>query len=154
VASEPVVRQVFIDAPPEEIFPYLTQADKFVLWMGLSAQIEARPGGMFRVDPNNRDAMLGEFVEVTPFRRIVFTWGWEAPGHAMPAGSSRVEIELTPREGGTLLTLTHRNLPDDSREEHDRGWSHYLKRLAIATADAIDGFALGPPAPTGGQARA
>lgn len=139
MASEPVVREVFIDASPEEIFPYLTQADKFVLWMGLSAQIEALPGGIFRVDPNNHDAMLGEFVEVTPFRRIVFTWGWQEPGHSIPAGSSRVEIELTPHKGGTLFRLTHCDLPDESREEHDRGWSHYLARLAIAATGASPG---------------
>ena len=58
--------------------------------MGVSAVLDARPGGVFQLDPNHRDVIYGEFVEVVPFRRVVFTWGWKEPNHPMPAGSSRV----------------------------------------------------------------
>jgi uncharacterized protein YndB with AHSA1/START domain len=51
-----------------------------------------------------------------------------------------VEAELDPRPGGTfrmnvrgdgtLVRLTHRNLPPDEVATHQAGWSHYLARLA------------------------
>ena len=40
--------------------------------------------------------MRGEYVEVIPNRRVVFTWGWDAPGAAVGPGGSTVEIELEP----------------------------------------------------------
>jgi uncharacterized protein YndB with AHSA1/START domain len=76
--DEPVIKEIFIDAAPAEVFPYLTQSEKYVLWMGLAAEIDARPGGIFKVDPNTRDIIFGEFLEVTAPHRIVFTWGWKS----------------------------------------------------------------------------
>jgi uncharacterized protein YndB with AHSA1/START domain len=67
--DEPIVREIYIDASPEETFPYLTESDKYRLWMGLSAELDARPGGIFRVDPNGRDVISGEFVAVEPPHR-------------------------------------------------------------------------------------
>jgi uncharacterized protein YndB with AHSA1/START domain len=64
-----------------------------VRWIGVSAVLDARPGGVFQLDPNHRD-VYGEFVEDVPFRRVVFTWGRKEPNHPIPAGSSRVEIDL------------------------------------------------------------
>ena len=128
-AEKPIVKEIFIAAAPEEIFPYLTQADKYILWMGLSAEIDARPGGIFKVDPNTLDVIHGEFIEVIPPKRIVFTWGWKEPGHPVPAGSTRVEIDLILQNGGTLLRLTHYGIPDIMRDCHEFGWSHYLSRL-------------------------
>jgi uncharacterized protein YndB with AHSA1/START domain len=138
-ADEPIIKKIFIDATPEEIFPYLTQSEKYVLWMGLAAEIDARPGGIFKVDPNTRDIIFGEFLEVTPSERIVFTWGWKEPDHPVPAGSTRVEIDLKPLDGGTLLRLTHHGLPEVMRDRHEFGWSHYLGRLKIVTAGGDPG---------------
>ena len=63
---------------------------------------------------------------------MVFTWGFEGDGQALPAGASIVEIVLRPVEGGTEVRLTHRDLPDALREGHGAGWTHYLGRIAIA----------------------
>jgi len=132
--DEPVIREMYIAASPEEVFPYLTEGDKYVLWMGLAAEISARPGGVFRIDPNTRDIIAGEFVEIIAPRRVVFTWGFAAAGHPMPAGSTRVEIDLEPHEGGTLLRLTHRGLPADMKQRHESGWDHYWNRLQMVMA--------------------
>jgi len=82
--AEPLVKEIFIDARPEEIFPYLVKADKYLSWMGVSAELDPRPGGIFQVDPNGRDVILGKFVEVDPPRRVIFTWGWKDPTHPVP----------------------------------------------------------------------
>jgi hypothetical protein len=42
-----------------------------------------------------------------------------------------VEIDLTPQGAGTLLRLTHRDLPPGEVPAHQAGWSHYLERLAV-----------------------
>jgi uncharacterized protein YndB with AHSA1/START domain len=137
--SEPIIKEIFIEATPEDIFPYLTQGEKYVLWMGLAAEIDARPGGIFKVDPNTLDVIHGEFLEVSPPTRVVFTWGWNEPGHPVPAGSTRVEIDLIPQNEGTLLRLTHIRLPDDTKDRHEFGWSHYLGRLKIVMAGGDPG---------------
>jgi uncharacterized protein YndB with AHSA1/START domain len=137
--DDPLIKEIFIDASPEDIFPYLTESDKYVRWMGVTAKLEARPGGMFRVDPNGRDVIFGEFVEVTPPTRVVFTWGWKEPGHPVPAGSTIVAIDLIRQGSGTLLRLEHRNLPAESKDKHELGWSHYLGRLRSLIAGADPG---------------
>ncbi len=53
----------------------------------------------------------------------------------VPPGSSLVEIDLIDRDGGTLLRMTHSGLPDAAQcAGHDKGWAHYLGRLAEAAA--------------------
>jgi uncharacterized protein YndB with AHSA1/START domain len=137
--DKPLVKEIFIDASPEEIFPYLTKSDKYLSWMGVSAELDPRPGGIFQVDPNGHDVIVGEFLEVDPPRRLVFTWGWKEQGHPVPAGSTRVEIELRPQGGGTLLRLTHFGLSGPSRDRHDAGWPHYLGRLKTVLAGGDPG---------------
>jgi uncharacterized protein YndB with AHSA1/START domain len=74
--NEPVYKEIYIQASPEQVFSFLSQHDKFPRWMGQALEIEARPGGKFRLDPNGKDLIRGEFLEVDPPRRIVFTWGF------------------------------------------------------------------------------
>jgi uncharacterized protein YndB with AHSA1/START domain len=84
-----------------------------------------------RIDPNSRDVIRGVVLEIVRPTRIVFTWGWERADSRVPAGSTIVEITLEPLGGGTRLTFVHCKLPDDMRDGHDSGWSHYLGRLKI-----------------------
>ena len=137
--DEPLIREIFIDARPEDVFPYLVEADKYLTWMGVSAELDPRPGGIFQVDPNGRDVILGQFLEVDPPRRVVFTWGWKDPAHPVPAGSTRVEIELRPQGSGTLLRLTHTGLAGPVRERHAGGWTHYLGRLKLVMSSKNPG---------------
>jgi uncharacterized protein YndB with AHSA1/START domain len=46
--------------------------------MGSKGTFDPRPGGIYRLEMNEGWIALGEFVEVDPPRRVVFTWGWEA----------------------------------------------------------------------------
>jgi len=129
VASDPIVKEIYIEAPPEIVFEFLTDPRKFLRWMGVMAELDPRPGGIFRVDPNRRDVIRGTYREVVPYSRVVFTWGWEEKGRDVPAGSTVVEIDLEPEGKGTRLKLTHRNLEGEARDKHEMGWAHYLGRL-------------------------
>jgi len=143
--AEPIVKELWIDAPPEVVFAYFTDADKYVRWLGLRAELDARPGGVFRVDPNGREWIRGRYVEVVPHSRIVFTWGYETPGHAVPPGSSTVEVTLTAKDGGTHVRLVHRGLPGPEQGGHARGWDFHLGRLTQVAAGFDPGGASSCP---------
>ena len=54
--------------------------------------------------------------------------------------SSLVEIDLVEQDGGTLVRFTHSGLPDaEERDNHGKGWKHYLERLAAAAAGGDPG---------------
>ena len=78
--------------------------------------------------------MSGEYVEVDPPRRIVFTWGWETELLQTPPQSTIVEVSLTAQGDDTVVRLTHRRLHSDAVAFHRAGWEHYLPRLAAAAA--------------------
>jgi hypothetical protein len=55
-------------------------------------------------------------------------------------GSTTIEIELIPNEGGTTLRFSHRGLPsEESAQSHAHGWDHYLDRLVVAAAGGDPG---------------
>jgi uncharacterized protein YndB with AHSA1/START domain len=132
--TEPLCHEVRIDAPPEVVFPYFTDPERLVAWMGVAALLDPRPGGALRVEVNGRDVVLGEYVEVAPPRRVVFTWGFAGPEALVPAGATRVEVTLEPDGDGTLLVLRHHGLDEAVRAPHLEGWAHYLARLRRAAA--------------------
>jgi uncharacterized protein YndB with AHSA1/START domain len=127
-----LVREIVIDATPETIWPFLTDADKHVEWLGTVAEVDARPGGTIRWTHANGDACSGRFVELVPARRIVFTYGWERSDVEVPPGSTTVEITLEPRGTSTELRLVHRGLAGPMADAHAGGWDNYLGRLATA----------------------
>jgi uncharacterized protein YndB with AHSA1/START domain len=134
-ATEPLRHELQIAAPPEVVFAYFTDPGRMVEWMGVGALLDPRPGGALRIDANGRDVVVGEFVELDPPRRVVFTWGFDGDQRATLAGSSRVEVVLEPEgSDGTRLMLSHHDLPASARPSHKQGWDHYLERLARAAA--------------------
>jgi uncharacterized protein YndB with AHSA1/START domain len=125
-----------IDAPPEVVYAYLTESTRWARWQGVSAKIEAVPGGAFRTTMVNGLIAEGTFVELVPNRRVRFTWGWQGSS-TMPPGSSTVTLDLVADAGGTMVTLTHDGLVVEERSVHEAGWRHYLTRLVTA-AEARD----------------
>ena len=136
-----VEHELRVDASPETLFAYFTDPARLASWMGSSATLDPRPGGVCRVDFEPRGASaLGEFVEVDPYDRVVFTWGWEQAFFSTPPQSTEVEVTFTPEGDGTLLRLTHRRLPSaDSGVFHRTGWGHYLARLAVVAGGGDPG---------------
>lgn len=129
-----VERELAIDAAPETVWEFLVDPDKATRWMGQSASLDPRPGGLYRIEIIPGEVAKGEFVELEPPRRLVYTWGWEPGGRAgkIPPGSTRIEIELIPAGDGTTLRFRH-DLPSaEAAESHAVGWDHYFERLVVA----------------------
>ena len=146
--TEPLVvrRETHIPAPPATVFAFLTDPGKILSWMGAEAKAEAHPGGLYLVQGigDRANVMRGAFREVVPVHRLTYSFGWEGD-EEMPPGSSLVEIDLIDQDGGTLLRIVHSGLPDAARcATHDRGWAHYLGRLAIAATGGNPGIDRGP----------
>jgi uncharacterized protein YndB with AHSA1/START domain len=140
--SEVRVEQV-IDAPPATVYRYLTESARWSAWQGEKAWLEPRPGGRFSMMMGNGMRAEGEFVELVPDLKVVLTWGWV--GHTdLPPGSTTVEIVLIEESPGTRVVLTHRSLPAEEVEQHWKGWSHYLPRLAESAAGRDPGPDPGP----------
>jgi uncharacterized protein YndB with AHSA1/START domain len=123
-----VIREVFIEAEPEIIFAYFTDAEKLVEWIGVEATLEPHTGGRFQVTINQERKMIGEYLELTPHSRVVVSWGWEGR-EDVPPGSSTVEITFLPNADGTLVRLRHYNLPETALPLHAKSWEHNLPRL-------------------------
>jgi uncharacterized protein YndB with AHSA1/START domain len=122
---------VHIAASPETVFPYFTDPDRYVEWMGDRATVDPVPGGPYRVRVRGGVEAAGEFVEVDPPKRIVFTWGW-TDDQTVPPGSTQVVVTLEEEDGGTRVVLRHYGLPSDAQRAHHRiGWEMYLGRLGV-----------------------
>src|SRR5271163_179724 len=103
-----VRRETQIAAPPAIVFAFLTDPQKILSWMGMEADTEPHPGGLYLVKGigNSDRTARGAFREVVPVHRLAYSFGWDGDDE-VPPGSGLVEIDLVDRDGGTLLRMTH-----------------------------------------------
>lgn len=129
-----------IKARPETVFSFFTDPERWLSWQGVSAEIDARPGGVFRMNVRGDGWASGRFLTVDPFSTIEFTWGWEGDDSPVLPGTSLVRVTLTASgPEATLLRLVHSALPSPAVPLHRQGWDHYLDRLAIRAAGGDPG---------------
>jgi uncharacterized protein YndB with AHSA1/START domain len=144
--GEVVELEIRLGVPPADVFPYLVEPERYVRWQGVEAELDPRPGGLFRVRIDAERVARGQFVEVESPRRLVFTWGWEGDA-ALPPGSTTVELTLEQDGVGTILRLRHTGLPDDaSAALHREGWILFTGRLNVV----VGGGDPGPMSAPGG----
>ena len=146
--DDAVTREVRIKAAPEVIFPFFTDPAKMMEWKGTEAMLDARPGGVYRVNVTGREIARGEYLEITPYTRIVFTWGWEE-GPVTP-GSTTVQVLFIPDGDATIVRLSHAGLSGEGIAMHLMGWEHFLPRLVIAAEGGdpgVDPWTIGPVTP-------
>jgi uncharacterized protein YndB with AHSA1/START domain len=135
-----IEREIFIAAPPEKVFEFLVEPSLMARWIGLQHNLDPRAGGIVEIEVSQGNVARGAYTEVTPFRRVAFTWGWDSQDPALalvPPGASLVEFELEPKDGGTLLRVRHSGLPEIASTIHGERWSLYLGRLQAAAADLV-----------------
>jgi uncharacterized protein YndB with AHSA1/START domain len=118
-----------VDAPRDEVFHALTDAEQLKRWWITDGVSEPRAGGRFRyewkmADPANDHVQEGTYDEVVDGERIVYPWS------GGPAGDSRVTVTLSERDGATQLSLVHAGISaDDQFERYEQGWTGFLANL-------------------------
>jgi uncharacterized protein YndB with AHSA1/START domain len=128
-----------IKAPRDRVYAAWTDPAQLKQWFGPESvqtrdlTADARVGGEFRWELTNaegeRMTCRGEYRELKPGRKIVFTWQWE-DDETWENHFSIVTVELDDADGGTELRLKHEQLPnEESRDGHTRGWNSALDKL-------------------------
>jgi len=68
----------------------------------------------------------GTYLALEPGERIVHAW--RTTDFPMGAPDSRVEVLLEAKRGGTLLTLTHAQIPAGQEADYQAGWAAFYFR--------------------------
>jgi uncharacterized protein YndB with AHSA1/START domain len=135
------------DAPREIIFRAWTDPSWLVRWMGPGActcphaETDLRIGGALKIAIRNAEGKdhwaHGIYQAIEAPARLSFTWRWEQEdstlGHEM-----LIDIELLDRGDGTELVFTQTRFPtDESREQHEEGWTGAFDCLAAALDEIV-----------------
>ena len=106
-----------INAPVEKVWKALVVPEVIERWGGGPAKMVAEELSEFELWGGD---IHGKNIEVVPNKKLVQDWysgGWEKP--------SRATFTLTPKDGGTLVSLVHENVPDEEAEDIAYGWNRY-----------------------------
>ena len=128
-----------IKAPRDRVYAAWTDPAQLRAWFGpdkvktRSFAADPQVGGKYRWDLTNPDGeemtVFGEYRELQPGRKVVFTWQWD-DDEDWKGQTSVVTVQLSDCDEGTLVTLTHEQLPSEaSRDRHNEGWTSVLDGL-------------------------
>jgi uncharacterized protein YndB with AHSA1/START domain len=118
------------DAPAQDVYDAWTSEEVLRRWIHAGpdwstpvAEVDLRVGGELRIvmrRPDGTDeGATGEYREVDPPNRLVFTWTWDRD----PQNPLLIELDFTERDGETIVVLTNSGLPnEDERRSHEEGW--------------------------------
>jgi len=128
-----------LKAPRDRVYAAWTDPAQMKQWFGPEnvetheLVADVRVGGKFRWGLSNSEGekmtAVGEYRELQPGKKIVFTWQWEND-EDWKNHISVVTVELDDRDGGTELRLVHEQFPNEqSRDGHNQGWNSALDKL-------------------------
>jgi uncharacterized protein YndB with AHSA1/START domain len=139
--SEPIVKEVVLDATPERVWKAITDKDEMKKWYFDLKEFKAVPGFEFEFEGGPDDRIYihqCRVIEVIPLKKFSYTWSYE--GYQ---GTTLVGFELFEEGQRTRLQLTHEGLesfevnnnPDLDKKNFDAGWSHII---GISIKEYID----------------
>ena len=125
-------------APRDKVYAAWTEPEHLKQWWGPEGvtapvvEIDLRLGGRYRTcmrTPDGDRWVGGEYTEVTPPERLVFTWQWEDD----EAADTLVTVEFRDLGDMTEVSLTHERFDSvESRDHHRHGWTSSLDCLEKA----------------------
>ncbi len=138
---EPLSFRRVLKAPRDLVFDAWTDPDLMRLWLHPGPEwsnplieVDLRLGGEYRVsfqheDGSPPDFLGGQYREIVPGERLVYTWIWEEPNDF--AGiESLVTVTFQDTEGGTEVHLVHSQFGSEPmRARHSAGLPATLHRL-------------------------
>ena len=127
-----------LDAPPEEVFRMLTESNELVKWWGPrgftipAAELNLTEGGRygFAMTPpdGERFHLSGEFLEIDPPWRLVYTFRWEEP--TPDDRETVVDLSLGSTGEATRLVLSQGPfLTEERLTLHRNGWTESFEKL-------------------------
>ncbi|WP_172298084.1 SRPBCC domain-containing protein [Pseudoruegeria sp. HB172150] len=129
-----------LDADVEKVFAFVTRTENLLKWWGPEGmhvpehQLSFEETGPWMSVMQNAEGqrfkVSGQVTHVDPPKSVGFTWAWHDEADKRGV-ESHVTIRLVPAQGGgTDLTLTHVDLPDDDvAARHEMGWTSSLRKL-------------------------
>jgi uncharacterized protein YndB with AHSA1/START domain len=135
-----------LDAPRSLVFQAWTEPDRAARWWGpqgfttIRCDMDVRPGGTFRASMRSPAGTVhcrrGVYREVVEPERLVFTFAWE-DAEGKPGHETAVTVTFADLDGKTELTLHQATFETAAaRDDHRRGWTSTLERLAEYLANA------------------
>jgi len=132
------------EAPAALLFSLWSDVEHFTKWMGPEgfdcpeASIDFRIGGKYRGMIRSKDHgdnwFGGEYREIEPPHRLVFTWKWDEG----PSSEMETLVTITFREHANgMTTMTFHQTPFVSverRDAHVGGWTSLFNKLAAYAA--------------------
>lgn len=130
----------FIRAPREKVYDAFSTQAGLTAWMGprgrrvVRCEVDAREGGAWHVEMRGQDGSTlgagGRYTSLQRPSKLAFTWRWEGAPNPMPGLETLVEVQLTDKDGGTEMRMTHSGFPAAAaRDGHDQGWSSAFNKL-------------------------
>ena len=127
-----------LQAGAERVFAACVESQRLAEWWGPAGftsptlDLDAREGGRYRItmQPPDGDAfhLRGEFSEVDPPRRLVYTFEWEEP--VPDDQETAVTLSFLDHHEGTKLVLDQGPFATEARRAlHEAGWTEALERL-------------------------
>ena len=136
-----------INASRQCVFDAWTQPEHLKNWWRANptwhteiAEVDLQVGGKYRLgmrDPEQEGPFVcfGQFVEITPPEKLVYTWSWETPG--MDVGETLVTIEFVEKGESTELVLTHERFPNaEAAGKHTEGWTGCINQFVALIESA------------------
>lgn len=130
-----------INAPRQLVFDAWTQIEHLKNWWRANpawsteiAEVDLRVGGKYRLGMRDPDkdgpfTCYGEFVEIVPPEKLVYTWSWEMS--TADIGETLVTVEFLEQGEATELVLTHERFPNaEAASEHTKGWTGCIEGLS------------------------
>jgi uncharacterized protein YndB with AHSA1/START domain len=123
-------------APREKVFAAFSSIEAMKGWFGcgghISGSVDFRIGGHYRLKSESEGCStvaIGEYQEITPPEKLVFTWKWENDEDWADV-ESLITIEFVEENSQTVLTLTQVGFPsEESRSKHTQGWEGCFAKL-------------------------
>ena len=132
-----VDRSILIEADRETVFGFFTDSARWATWWGAGSTVDARPGGVLRIQHSNGFVSDGQVLEMAAPERFVFTFSLQSE-RPVPAEESRVTIRLEQQEAGTLVRVTHEVNDKVVADQLVQGWRFHFSLFANAVANYVN----------------
>ena len=131
-----MIKTIFIKAKPEQVWGFLTEADKLARWFH-EANGDMAEGQDYHLKYENPERagdklIWGRVLEMDKPNRLVYTFTHQW----LKEVETTVSWELTALNGGTQVKVTHAGFEKLAAEEqyemlssHDKGWDQHFDRL-------------------------